>query len=83
MLTEFVLADITVGGLVVMTSPLLFQGLLELRYPPSFRGEAPEALAGGASPKRPVRTSRGRPREIPPQAPSPPEAIRRRSQSGA
>jgi hypothetical protein len=45
MLTEFVLANVAVGGMVVMTSPLLFQGLLELRYPPGFRGEAADAPA--------------------------------------
>ncbi|MGV7032331.1 hypothetical protein [Methylobacterium symbioticum] len=33
MLTSFVLASIAAGGLIVMSAPLAFQGLLDLRYP--------------------------------------------------
>lgn len=50
MLTEFVLANVAVGGLSILTAPLLFRALLELRYPPGFREEASGALAEGFAP---------------------------------
>jgi hypothetical protein len=33
MLTAFVFASTTVGGLMVTTAPLLFEALLDARYP--------------------------------------------------
>lgn len=62
MLTGFVLANVAVSGLAVMTSPLLFRGLLELHYPPTFRGEPSGALDTVCAPQRP-RISRPRSRD--------------------
>jgi hypothetical protein len=38
MLTRLVLANVAVGGLAVMMSPLLFRSLLELHYSPDLWG---------------------------------------------
>ncbi|MFE1599897.1 hypothetical protein [Methylobacterium sp. ID0610] len=55
MLTRFVLASITVGGLTVMSAPLAFQGLLDLRYPPLRKGASCEreilSIAGAGGPE--------------------------------
>lgn len=85
MLTGFVLANVAIGGLAVMTSPLLFRGLLELHYPPTFRGEASGALDTVCVPQRP-RISRVHARAIPLSAHSAGEqmeAMYLRTQDGA
>jgi hypothetical protein len=64
MLTGVVLANVAVGGLAVLTAPLPFRGLLELHYPPGFRGEASGALAEDFAPE-PHCPVRGHARVIP------------------
>jgi hypothetical protein len=58
MLTGFVLTNVAVGGLAILTAPLLFRGLLELHYPLGFEGEASSALAGSFAPE-PHRSAQG------------------------
>jgi hypothetical protein len=53
MLTAFVLAEVGVGGLAFMTSPLLFRGLLEFHYPLTFGGGPSGALDTACVPERP------------------------------
>ncbi|GEP10173.1 hypothetical protein MMMDOFMJ_2450 [Methylobacterium gnaphalii] len=52
MLTGFVLANVAVGGLAVLTAPLACRGLLELHYPPALNGDASRALAEGIVPEQ-------------------------------
>ena len=85
MLTEFVLANVVVGGLTILAAPLLLRGLLELHYPPGFREEASGALAAGFAPESP-RSVRRHARVIPSPAHSAQdqtEAMCRRTQDGA
>lgn len=84
MLTGFVLANVAVGGLAILTAPLPFRGLLELHYPPGFRGDASGALAGDFAPD-PHRLVRRHARVIPLPARSAweqTEAMCRRTQDG-
>ena len=49
MLTGFVLANVAAGGLTVLTAPLFWQELLELRYPRPLCSERSDAPAEDAA----------------------------------